>query len=835
MKQPPASATFEDYLAERNLGGVRLGCWLVVALMPAGLALDWLIHPEWLPTFLWIRACAAVVGVLLALATYLPRAIDHTYPLALGGGLVGAGSMAWMLAHLGWGSPYYAGLNLVILAMGLLFHWTAAQAAIACALVVGVWLVPTSLHAHELELASFANNLYFLAVTASISVTSNVLRYRQARRTFSAQSQLASTSEKLAEALERLQIQERAKNEFFANLSHELRTPLTLILTPVEQALEGRGPPQEEVWISVRNNAHRLLRLIDDLLDLSRIDAGQLRLRVRQVDLPHLVTKAIDAFQASAHSLGVHLAYEQGPDGPDLHGDAHRLEMILTNLLSNAMKVTSKGGTIRIATWVQGGWAHVSVADRGPGIPAEEGARIFERFYRREAQARTVGAGIGLALAKELAELHGGRLAYESPAGEGTTFTLSLPLGDAHFRQEVLERRQVAHAFPGGRRSTDAPADPTLPPQPSPLPPPSAEAAEPILLEGGRKPRIVLVEDNEAIRTLIQGILLPTYEVELASDGEEGLAKILAAPPDLVISDVMLPGISGTELCRRVKTDPALETTPVILLTARSGSDAVLEGYAHGADDFVVKPIHPRILLARIHAQLRIRTLGLELIEHARLAAVGTLAAGVGHEVRNPLNALLNGTLTLLEREGLDPTSKRVLSVMEEAARRIDEISAALVNHAQPGENQERRPVDLREGLEATLRLLEHRSRDLAVHRDYAASRRVVGAAGPLNQVFLNLLDNAIRSAASNVWIRTVEGAGHVTVAVEDDGPGVSHQLVGRLFDPFFTTREPGEGTGLGLYLSSRIVHNHGGFLRYDPRPGGGASFSVDLPWEAPP
>jgi signal transduction histidine kinase len=191
--------------------------------------------------------------------------------------------------------------------------------------------------------------------------------------------------------------------------------------------------------------------------------------------------------------------------------------------------------------------------------------------------------------------------------------------------------------------------------------------------------------------------------------------------------------------------------------------------------------------------------------------------------------------LTLLEREGLDPTSKRVLSVMEEAARRIDEISAALVNHAQPGENQERRPVDLREGLEATLRLLEHRSRDLAVHRDYAASRRVVGAAGPLNQVFLNLLDNAIRSAASNVWIRTVEGAGHVTVAVEDDGPGVSHQLVGRLFDPFFTTREPGEGTGLGLYLSSRIVHNHGGFLRYDPRPGGGASFSVDLPWEAPP
>lgn len=833
MNEPQASATFEDHLAERNLGGVRLGCWLVAGLMPAGLALDWLSHPEWFPTFAGIRLLAGAIGAVLALGTYLPGAIRHTYPLALAAAMAGAVPMGVMIGHLGWDSSYYAGLNLILLAMGLLFHWTVARAVLGCALVVGVWLIPASLHADQVDLASFANNLYFLAATSLISVTSNVLRFRQARRAFDTQADLAATSRQLAGALEQLQRQERAKNEFFANISHELRTPLTLILTPVEQALEEAEPPHEDLLGSVRNNATRLLRLIDDLLDLSRIDAGQLRLRVGPVDLPELASRALDAFRASAQSLGVHLAHAASEKVPPIHGDAHRLEMILTNLLGNAMKFTPAGGTIWLRTRVEGDVARISVADSGPGIPADEGERIFERFYRREPQSRTVGAGIGLALAKELAELHGGTLTYESPATGGTIFTLSLPLGEGHVRPEVLERRQVAQVIPGGRRATDAPAGLPLP-HPDPLSPPAKEEVDPIRLEEGRRPRILLVEDNEAIRKLIQGILARSFEVELAGDGEEGLAKVRAAPPDLVISDVMLPRLSGTELCRRLKTDPALETVPVILLTARSGSDAVLEGYAHGADDFVVKPVHPRILLARIRAQLRIRALGLELIEHARLAAVGTLAAGVGHEVRNPLNALLNGTLALLERPDLDPASRRVLAVMEEAARRIDEISAALVNHAQPGEHQERRPVDLREGLEAALRLLEHRSRDLRIHRDFAASKQVVGAAGQLNQVFLNLLDNAIRSAHKDVWIRTEEGATHVTVAVEDDGPGVSQDLVGRLFDPFFTTREPGEGTGLGLYVSSRIVHKHGGMLRYDARPGGGASFIVDLPWEAP-
>lgn len=644
---------------------------------------------------------------------------------------------------------------------------------------------------------------------------------------------VADRTRELKEALERLQRLDQLKSEFFANVSHELRTPLTLILAPVEDRL-GVAPsgPDRELFNGIRRNARRLLRFIDDLLDLSRIDAGQLRLDVVPFDATSLVQQVVGVFGGAAEARGVKLKVDAPLTAGEVWGDLHRLESVLSNLVGNAFKFTPAGGDITVAVKDAGSELRIAVTDTGPGIPPAELERIFQRFYQLadEHVQRRGGVGIGLALAKNLAELHGGRIEVASTVGVGSTFTLVLPKGRAHFAPDVVERRQVQVDVKEGRRATDV-----LPERPALLP----SAPEPVRTEhqpvtfDGRRARLLVVEDNAELRLLLKELLAPVYDVLLAEDGEPGLAMARKERPDLVLSDVMMPGMSGTSLCAAIKSDPALRQTPVVLLTARSGPEAALEGFAAGADEFVEKPFHPRVLLARVQAQLRLKAMSLQVASSARLAAVGTLAAGVGHEVRNPVNAVLNGVRVLRARNAMDADGKVLLDVIADGAERIERISAALLGHASPGDRGGARPTDVREGLEATLRLLAHRFEGTQVHRDFGGEDRVVAAAAELNQVFLNLIDNALKASPKNLWVTVAERPKTVRVTVADDGPGIPPEVAPRIFDPFFTTREPGQGTGLGLYLSRQSVQRWGGELTFAPRSGGGATFMVELPKEA--
>lgn len=827
--------SFAEYIGPRNLAVARLAGVFVAVMMPAGFVLDWFTHPEFAGSFFLLRCTAGALSLALWGITYLPQAERFVYALGLGPLLVASLGIAVMIVRLdGYESTYYAGLNLCILGVGIGFTWNIRQTTLACAIIVCFWLVTAGLTPDQLKIAPFVNNLFFLVVTSLIAVASNETRYRQVLREHVASNALIVTSDELAAALEKLRELDRVKTEFFTNISHELRTPLTLILTPVENAIaKGTAGEDEHLLETIRRNAYRLLRLIDDLLDLSRIDAGRLRLNVAPIDLPKLAEHMVEAFRPAAESRGIALSLEAPERIEDLHGDEHRLEMVLTNLIGNALKFTPDGGRIEIVVESAGTIARMSVRDTGPGISAEDQKRIFDRFYRVDAPERQQGgAGIGLSLARQLVELHGGALTVMSEPGQGSTFSAMLPRGRDHFRPEIVERRMVAVDMPGGRRASDWQGPDVEGEALPPAPEGDVPAEPPIELEGGRRARIVLVEDNDELRSLIENLLSPSFDVMTARDGEEGLSLVRKQRPDLVVSDVMMPRMSGTELCARIKQDAELKATPVILLTARSGPEAVLEGYAYGADDFVSKPLHPRILVARVRAQLRLRALSLQVLSHAKLAAVGTLAAGIGHEVRNPVNAVINGALTLLERNTLDPSARKLLEVIADAGSRIESISGALLDHAHPAEQDRPRLCDVRSGIDATLRLLEHRAREVEVHRHYESGRNVVASAGELNQVFMNLLDNAIRSTARNVWIRVADEADRLAVRIEDDGPGVPVEIAQRIFDPFFTTREPGVGTGLGLYLSSQIISKYGGVLRHEVRPGGGAIFTIDLPAE---
>jgi signal transduction histidine kinase len=846
---------FKAYLQEHNQAAVRLTCILCAALMPAGLALDFFTNRAFVGEFLVLRLLAGGFSLGVLGLSRLRALHRYSYPLIVAVILACTGCIEVMIVRLQdpAGSPYYAGLNLCILGSGLVYVWTGRQTLYMCLAVLLMWLLP-ALWNGQPPSGVFFNNLYFLVLTSIIAVAANVMRYNLARREYEARTALARASTELQSSLERIRELDRLKNQFFANISHELRTPLALISAPIEQMLARGGLVEaaRTTLQAVLRNALRLHRLIDGLLDLARLEAGQLRLRVTNIDPAQLVEGVVAAFQPAADSMGLKLLLEL-PDKPapgPLMGDSEKLEVVLTNLLGNAIKFTERGGEITVSLRYVGDTIEITVRDTGPGIPESEQAHIFERFRRVESPGRKQGgAGIGLALVKELCELHGGSVSVRSKPGEGACFTVRLATGTGHLRADVLET--------ASQPDLSAAADPHTR---------SPSVQNPALLhvEGGIELRmdgrsaissqaipvlslsqhqsrahVLVAEDNADLRKFLVELLSPYYQVTAVADGKAALDHLQTRLPDLILADVMMPHLSGIELCHKVKGDLRTRAVPVILLTARSGIDETMEGFSHGADDYLVKPFSPRELLMRVAVQLKLRHLTAQVANAARLAAVGTLAAGVAHEIKNPLNAINTGAVALKRRgEGNPAMQSEILEMIEECVGRISEITSALTEHARPADGEGMTLFDVRQGIETTLRLLSDRLRgsSLTIVRDFRTDRLIVARPRQLNQVFLNLLDNAIRASSTGgrIFVAVTEtGPESIAISVRDEGQGIPLEDRERIFDPFFTTRPPGEGTGLGLYLSRQIVAAHGGALRVESTVGQGSEFIVELPVEA--
>jgi signal transduction histidine kinase len=849
--EEPDLDAFHEELRARNLPIVF---WTACIFNPtyfAWTAFDYVLAPDHWVLFMSLRIAAVTVNTLIVIALYRLGLRRYSWEGFWSLAFVYAAFVAIMIPMSGDNLvPYVMGFTIIILGAGILpvwpLRWSTSLVGSMVLFSIAVALLNRTSSA---DVGAVYTGVFVIATGVGLSTVAGLFKYDLAKRDYLSRVQLslvaqresearlnlARTSDDLQHALEKLKELDRLKSKFFANISHELRTPLTLILAPVEELDRGLTADHQKRQLKViRKNAERLLGLINDLLDLSRLDAGGLRLNLAEMDVRSVATAVHENSQPAALAKSISFNLLSDPSDNKVWGDAHRLEIVLTNLVSNAIKFTPAGGRIdmRVADTDHG--TRIEVEDNGLGIPAEDLPRVFERFFQVNPadRRREGGVGIGLALAKELVQLHGGTIEVESEPGVFTRFSVFLPFGRDHIRPDVIERRQAFEPPIAHRRReeddrlSDYDQDVTIDLEEEDE---HDLAADPMLI-GDRRPQIVLVEDHDEVRDFIQALLEPRFEVLLAANGREGWELIREESPDLVVSDVMMPEMSGTELCRLIKSDPALRVIPVILLTARVGSEATLEAYAYGADDFVAKPFHPRVLMARIRAQLRLRTLGLQLAQQEKLAVVGTLAAGILHEVRNPVNAIINASRVLSQGAPDPGVSGQLLDVISDAARRIDGITAALDSHARPAEAGKTSASDVREGLDSTIKLLGHRLNNVELHRDFATERLAEAPAGPLNQVFLNLLDNALRAGAGNIWLRVDEEEDHLRIIVEDDGPGISGEDAKRVFDPFFTKRSDGSGTGLGLYLSRKIVEEHKGSLRLDSREGGGARFTVTLP-----
>ena len=436
-----------------------------------------------------------------------------------------------------------------------------------------------------------------------------------------------------AEALAQLDL---AKTAFFTNISHEFRTPLTLMLGPMEDALstDGQALTGERLQ-TVHRNSLRLLKLVNTLLDFSRIEAGRVQASYQPTDLAAYTKELASVFRSAMERAGMRFVVDCPPLSELACIDRDMWEKIVLNLLSNAFKFTFEG-EIAVTLHEADGQAVLAVGDTGTGITQEQLPHIFERFHRIEGtRARThEGTGIGLALVQELVKLHGGTVEVESTEGVGTTFIVTLPLGTAHLPPERI-------SAPVTLSSTALRAEAFVEEALRWLPEESQEvvASTPIQqdgqAEGMSRARILLADDNADMRDYVQRLLHQQYDVTTVANGKEALQAIGEEKPDLILSDAMMPELDGFGLLQALRSDPYTASLPVILLSARAGEEAQIEGLSAGADDYLIKPFSARELLARVQSQLTlarlrdetaqaIRERETELKEAQRLARIGS-------------------------------------------------------------------------------------------------------------------------------------------------------------------------------------------------------------------
>ena len=648
--------------------------------------------------------------------------------------------------------------------------------------------------------------------------------------------ELAEANRGLRDANTKLGELDAAKTAFFSNISHEFRTPLTLLLGPVEDMLRGSAagmPAEERQRLElIHHNALRLLKLVNALLDFSRIEAGRMGATYAPTDIAQRTRELVSAFDSAAVKAGLKLEIGCPPLSEPAYVDTDMWEKIVLNLVSNAFKFTFEGG---IGVRLDEDAAHfrLTVRDTGTGIPAEQLPRVFERFHRVEgARSRShEGTGIGLSLVQELVKLHGGSIAVESTPGKGSAFTVILPKGRAHLPDDAVaeagpERQaglktgafvgETLRWLPGGDETAVVPA---------------SESSQ---------GRVLLVDDNADMRGYVAALLKPYYRVEEAVDGEMALQHALVQPPDLVVSDVMMPRLDGFGLLRALRASPRTRGVPVILLSARAGEESSVEGLEAGADDYLIKPFAARELLARVRthlelAQARSRWAGeLEQLNQELEA----FSYSVSHDLRGPLRSISGFTQLVLEDYGdkLDYNGRRFLEYIRGGTHRMSELIDALLELARITRVPLKRgPVDL--SALASKLVEDMRQRD--PERDCTVKVQpglwVEGDARLVGALLTNLLENAwkftAKRAGARIEVGSIQADGETAFYVRDDGAGFDMKAAGKLFTPFQRqhTEEEFEGTGIGLATVQRIVRRHGGRVWAESAPGQGAAFFFTL------
>jgi signal transduction histidine kinase len=676
----------------------------------------------------------------------------------------------------------------------------------------------------------------------------------------------------LEQAHTRLQEMDELKTQFFANVSHELRTPLALILGPIEQILrEDRLDEGDRRRIeTVQRNGELLLRHVNDLLELAKLEAGRMELEYRRTDLARLVRRVTAHFESVALTRSASLTIE-APEELPAEVDPPQIERVLFNLLGNAVKFTPPKGEIRCVLEIlerPGSYtmpaARITVHDSGPGVPPDQRERIFEPFRQADGGAGRShgGSGIGLAIVSDLIELHRGSVRVEdSPLG-GAAFVVELPLeapSGARVEQEEIATGSIRPALPD-LQEVGAPPHAEGEPQGDP-----------------DRPLVLVVEDNHEMNRFISGILADRYRIARAFNGKQGIEQALELRPDLIVSDVMMPEITGETLVQEVRRNPDLDATPILLLSARADDEVRLRLLREGVQDYLVKPFSPEELRARVGnwmemkrardllrgaldttqgdveylaTQITARNRELqEALEALRLALQEAEAANrakadflsvMSHELRTPLNAIV-GYVELLEGEiggPLNDVQRGYVERVKVSGQHLRGLVEEVLTFARieaGAEQVAEQTVDLRDVVRDAETIVApaaaEKGLDLEVHMP---EEPILVETDPerARRILVNLAGNAVKFTEEGRVILTLEVEGGWSVLrVEDTGPGIESEHLEKIFEPFWqadpsTTRSAG-GTGLGLAITRRLVELLGGQIQVTSTVGKGTSFVI--------
>ncbi|NOR15207.1 MAG: response regulator, partial [Candidatus Aminicenantes bacterium] len=429
----------------------------------------------------------------------------------------------------------------------------------------------------------------------------------------------------LQESNAKLKTLDELKTQFFANINHELRTPLTLMLAPLNMLLEGKAgritAGMKEILETMHRNGLRLLKLINNLLDLTKFEEGKMRLKVETVNFTEFVGDLLQSVKPMADRKKIRLYYQHPPHNIDLTIDPDQFEKVILNLLSNALKFTPEKGKITLYIEDQDHTISFAIEDTGIGIPTDMLKTIFDRFSQVDGSASRFheGTGIGLSLAKEIVTLHQGSIRAESVPDKGARFTVDMLKGEAHFAADVLDRRVKDEPVGMKRRATDSDGL-----RVQEIVSDSRRLhlidLEKVEIEDGRIDEakfhdalLLVIDDNPEVRKLMKMLLAEEFDLELTTSAERGLILLKDKNPDLILCDVMMPGMDGHAFSKKVKSDESTKHIPILLVTAQSGADMMSEGIEAGADDYIAKPFDSIELKARIRSLLRMRDIESEL------------------------------------------------------------------------------------------------------------------------------------------------------------------------------------------------------------------------------
>jgi signal transduction histidine kinase len=653
---------------------------------------------------------------------------------------------------------------------------------------------------------------------------------------------------------------DRAKTAFFSNVSHEFRTPLTLMLGPVEELLAKShtdlSPAAANQLDVVNRNGLRLLRLVNTLLDFSRFEAGRVRAVFQPTDLASFTADLASNFRSACERAGVTLSVDCPPLPEPVHVDRGMWEKIVLNLLSNAFKFTFDG-EIAITIHQVDNNVELRVRDTGTGIPADELPRLFERFHRVEnARGRThEGSGIGLALVQELVKLHGGSITAESIVGQGTTFRILLPTGTNHLPPEQLGGERVLYTMGTGAGPFVEEALRWLPGAEGETAVSSSELptfheAVPTAYlhpKGSRddRPRVLMADDNADMRQYVGRLLAEHYRVEAFPDGEAALSSALDQPPDLILTDVMMPRLDGFGLMKALRADPRTSSLPVIMLSARAGEESRVEGLESGADDYLVKPFSAKELLACVGAHLKINRLRRESDQALKDAdrRKDEFLATLAHELRNPLAPLRNGLQIMQLADGDRAAVEQARAMMERQLGQLvhlvdDLLDVSRISQGKIALRKERVELSrvVHQAVETSRPLIDGAGHDLIIN--LSPDRIFLDAdVTRLAQVISNLLNNAAKytERGGRISLTVERQRNDAVVSVRDTGVGIPAHMIPRVFDIFTQVDQSLErsqgGLGIGLSLVKGLVEMHGGAVEARSEGHGmGSEFVVTLP-----